>query len=304
MPATTIWTGSASSRSTSREDEPGSLVGREAAREADRQPVAVDPRPLGEARLRGGVDAPDGVGAAPRGRPPSSPRRAAPPARTPANAEQLGEGRVEPAAEMDAVRDVADRRLLPGPERRPHLARDLAVQVGDAVRRGGEPQREGRQPEAGLVAEAPELEQPLGVEAALGGEIADVADDELLVEDLVARRHRCVRREDGGAPDRLERVVGLGAGRDERAQPLDLEEGGVPLVQVEDVRLDPERRQRADAADAEQQLLADPMLAVAAVERVGEPVDLEQVERDDADRRRHVLAPDRRPRSSRRRGRP
>ena len=101
-----------------------------------------------------------------------------------------------------------------------------------------------------------------------------------------------MRREDGRAPDRLERVVGLGAGRDERAQPLYLEEGRVPLVQVEDVRLDPERRQRANAADAEQQLLADPMLAIAAVESVSEPVDLEQVERDDAGRRRHVLAPD------------
>ena len=62
------------------------------------------------------------------------------------------------------------------------------------------------------------------------------------------------------------------------------------LVQVEDVRLDPERGERADAADAEQQLLPDPVLAVASVERVGEPVDLEQIERDDADR--DVLAPD------------
>ena len=35
------------------------------------------------------------------------------------------------------------------------------------------------------------------------------------------------------------------------------------------------------------------MLAVAAVERVREPVDLEQVERHDADGRGHVLAPDR-----------
>ena len=273
------------------EDEPGPLVGREPAREADRQPVAVDPRPLGEARLRGGVDAPDGVGRRLAGGLPVRlvGRRLRLHAREP---EQLGEGGVEPAAEMDAVRDVADRRLLPRPERRPHLARNLAMEVGDAVRRGGQPQREGRQPEAGLVAEAPQRKQALGIEAALGGEIADVADDELLVEDLVARRHGCVRREDGRAPDRLERVVGLRAGRDERAQPLYLEEGGVPLVQVEDVRLDPERRQRANAADAEQQLLADPMLAIAAVESVGEPVDLEQVERDDAGRRRHVLAPD------------
>ena len=67
----------------------------------------------------------------------------------------------------------------------------------------------------------------------------------------------------------------------------------MPLVQVVDVRLDPERSERPHAADAEQQLLADAVLAVAAVERVGEPVDLEQVERNDADGGRNVLAPDR-----------
>ena len=167
-------------------------------------------------------------------------------------AEQLGEGRVEPGAEVDAVRDVPDRRLLPRPERRPHLARDLPVQVGDAVRIDGEAKREGRQAEAGLLAEAAQLEQALAVEPALGGELADVADDELLVEDLVARRNRRVRREDRRAPDRLERVVRVRAVRNERAQPLELKERGVPLVQVEDVRLDPERRQRTDAADAEQ----------------------------------------------------
>ena len=183
--------------------------------------------------------------------------------------------------------------LPAGPERGPHLARDLAVQVGDAVGGVGQPERERRQPEAGLLAEPAELEQLLAVEPALGGERADVADDELLVEDLVTRRDRRMCREDGGAANRLERILGLGAGRDECAQPLDLKEGGVPLVQVEDVRLDPERGERADAPDAEQQLLTDPMLAVAAVERVGEPVDLEQVERDDADGGRDVLSPDR-----------
>ena len=50
----------------------------------------------------------------------------------------------------------------------------------------------------------------------------------------------------------------------------------------------PSACERADAADAEQQLLADAVLAVAGVERVGEHLDLEQVERDGAD----VLAPD------------
>src|SRR5439155_7463605 len=62
----------------------------------------------------------------------------------------------------------------------------------------------------------------------------------------------------------------------------------VPFVHVEHGRLDPERRQRADTADAEEKLLPHAMLAVAAVEGVGEPVDLEQIERHRAD----VLPPD------------
>ena len=60
------------------------------------------------------------------------------------------------------------------------------------------------------------------------------------------------------------------------------------LVHVEHGRFDPERRQGADTADAEQELLAHPVLAVAAVQRVGQPVDLEQVKRYRAD----VLPPD------------
>ena len=42
------------------------------------------------------------------------------------------------------------------------------------------------------------------------------------------------------------------------------------LVQVEDRRLEPEPAQHADAADAEQDLLPQPVLPVAAVERVGD----------------------------------
>ena len=69
------------------------------------------------------------------------------------------------------------------------------------------------------------------------------------------------------------------------------------LVHVEDGRLEAERAQRADAADAEDELLPEPVLAVAAVEPVGDrarlgrvPLDVgvEQVEARPAD----VGAPD------------
>ncbi len=93
---------------------------------------------------------------------------------------------------------------------------------------------------------------------------------------------------------------------DELAHPLELEERRVSLVQVEDRRLEAEAAQHAHAADAEHELLPQPVLAVAAVERVGDvarPVGValdlrvEQVERDaadphapDAEPHRHELA--------------
>ena len=89
------------------------------------------------------------------------------------------------------------------------------------------------------------------VEAGLGGERPDVAEDELFVEHLVPGRYRRVRGEDRRGAHLLERLRRLQSLLDERARPLDLQERGVALVQVEDGRLDPERRQRADAADSE-----------------------------------------------------
>ena len=57
--------------------------------------------------------------------------------------------------------------------------------------------------------------------------------------------------------------------------PLQPEEPGVPLVGVEHLRLGvpgqrAERPHRADAADAEQQFLAQPVIAAAAVQPVGD----------------------------------
>ena len=196
------------------EDESGPLVGREAAGEADRQPVAVDPGSLSQPRLRCCVDAPDRL------------RTDAVPRRTPVRLvrrrlgidagvpQQLAERGIEPRADVHAVRDVTDRGLLAGPERRPHLPRHLAVQIRDPVRVGREPERERSHPEAGLVAEATELEQSLLVEAGGLRELADVAHDELFVELLVPGRDGRVRREDRRAAHVLEGI--------RRLHPLDV----------------------------------------------------------------------------------
>jgi hypothetical protein len=55
----------------------------------------------------------------------------------------------------------------------------------------------------------------------------------------------------------------------ERTRALEHRERGVALVQVTDLRPQPEHPEQAPAADAEQQLLAEPVLAAAAVEPVG-----------------------------------
>ncbi len=77
------------------------------------------------------------------------------------------------------------------------------------------------------------------------------------------------------------------------ADHLDRREGAMPFVQVEDRRVNPQRVEQPDAADAEQQLLADPHAGVAAVEPRGQravrlavlgDVRVEQVERRPADR--------------------
>ena len=83
---------------------------------------------------------------------------------------------------------------------------------------------------------------------------------------VVPRRHRRVRREHRRLADLVERGVEGGAVLDQIADALQHDEAGVPFVQVEDARIRTERLQRADAADAEDDLLLDARLAIAAVE--------------------------------------
>ena len=85
-------------------------------------------------------------------------------------------------------------------------------------------------------------------------------------EDVVARGHRRVRREAGARDDRLacrgEVEVLL---FHQQANALQHAEGGVPFVHVADRRLLLMALQRADAADAQDHLLADAHVLVAAV---------------------------------------
>ena len=98
--------------------------------------------------------------------------------------------------------------------------------------------------------------------------------------------------EHAAGPHRLDRHGERHAGGHVLADPLEAEEPGVALVGVEDVGFDAERPQRPHATDAEHDLLAQPVVRVAAVEPVGDgdavgrvalEVGVEQVQRDLAD---------------------
>ena len=151
----------------------------------------------------------------------------------------------------------------------------------------------------GLSAERQDLlERQPGFAAVL----AELGLDQGLVEPVDPRRNGRVRGEDGSRPRQLDR---LGEGRavgQVLPDPLDAKEAGVALVGVEDLgprvpgdaAVQPHRPQ---ASDAEQQFLAQPVIAAAPVEPVGDltqqgvvvlGVGVEEQQRDPA----HVGDPD------------
>ena len=153
--------------------------------------------------------------------------------------------------------------------------------------------------------DAAEPHEALVVEPERFAQRTEVLVDERRREAVVAGRHRRVRREDDlrrDAADRLPRVDAFGG--HPLAHELERGERAVALVQVQDAGRDAQRRQRAHAADAEQQLLPDADALVAAVEPrrqlailglVAVDVRVEQQQRVAADRQ----LPDARARSCR-----
>ena len=203
---------------------------------------------------------------------------------------------------MHAVGDVRHRDLDLGPariERLEDAAAHLSVQAADAVHStaaadGEVGHVEGLVRVAGaLAAERQKVGEP-DAEAFLGVG-AEVARHELRREAVEAGRDRGVRGEEvAGAGDLqrdVERLPGL---VHEGGGPFQDREGGVPFVQVTDLGHLAERPEEQPAADAEEDLLAEPELHAAAVELAGDAADgrrvrrvvaVEEIERDAADQR-------------------
>ena len=134
------------------EDEPGALVGREAAGEADRQPLAVDPARSASRAFAAAWTRQWLVGPASRDClqfASSGARRED--ARYRSSSPSAGSSQV-PMCTPFVTWPIGS---LAGPERRPHLPRHLAVQIGYAVGIRGKTQRERSHAEAGLVPKRP-----------------------------------------------------------------------------------------------------------------------------------------------------
>ena len=169
----------------------------------------------------------------------------------------------------------------PGPQPGEHLAADLAVQHGNAVDPLGEPHAHHGHVEhvrvparVGLRAER---EHPVQRQRSPAASSAKYRSMRSRGKPVDAGGHRRVGGEDGAGAAQLERLVEGQPGRRVLADPLEAEEAGVALVGVEHLGLGvagdrAEGAHGADAADAEQQLLAEPVLAAAAVQPVGDLV--------------------------------
>ena len=170
--------------------------------------------------------------------------------------------------------------------------------LATALERARQPQAHHRHVEAlvGLVAgPVPELHELVDADAHLAGPRAEVALDQLAGEAVDAGRHRRVGGEDARRAHRLDGLAVREAGvLHELADALEAEEAGVALVGVEHLGVDAERVEGAHAADAEEDLLAEAVLGLAAVEPVGDrpqvgrvllDVGVEQVQRHPPDLR-------------------
>src|SRR5438045_4074772 len=114
-----------------------------------------------------------------------------------------------------------------------------------------------------------------------GGETAEIFAHHFARERIVARRHwRVGGKNIGGRCDLKGGVKTEFLLRDEPSNALEAEKGGVAFVHVENVRLDPERAQGIDAADAEHDLLSHSHFEVAAVKLGGDKSIFRVVLRD------------------------
>jgi len=190
--------------------------------------------------------------------------------------------RRDPAGRVDAVGDRADRHLAgvkPGPQPGEHFPADLTVQPAHPVHPLGQAHAhhghvEHRRVPAGVGLRA-QGQDPVTRQRRVRRVPAELALHQIPGEPVDPGGHRGVRGENGAGPaqpDGLLEAQPLGR---VLTDPFQAEEARVPLVGVEDLGLRMAGQlavgaHRAHAAHAQQQFLAQPVLAAAPVQPVGD----------------------------------
>jgi len=243
------------------EDQFRTLVPGEAAGEADRQRVRIEERPgrddAGSADAlflpplaRALADEGEEVVAQQRADAPELVVRdledglpdrgiivAVQPSRLEVRVEQRFDVRGQPRRHVHAVGDRPHRSRLGGdtrPDRSPHVARDLSVELADPVDEAGRSERERRHVEersAAIVVMA-QREERIARGPERAPRACEVRFDEIEGEGVVPGRDRRVRGEDCRPPHFLERRVEALTVFDKVANALQDDEGGMPLVQM------------------------------------------------------------------------
>ncbi len=185
---------------------------------------------------------------------------------------------------MHAVGDVAER-ILRGWHFRPVVSAQLcghaAMYAADAIDAARAIERQPRHVEAAAdTRRAAEREQLLHRHVHGMCDVAEMLDEEAVGKGIVAGGHRCMSREHALRGHGLEPRLEGQSMRHLLAQQLDGQEGGMTLVHVPHRGRQAQRTQRANAADAEHDFLAQPVRLVAAVKPEGDIPVLRRVSLD------------------------
>src|SRR5205823_4792383 len=179
--------------------------------------------------------------------------------------------RGQPGLGMNPVSYVSDGNFVrgdAGPDVFPEAATDFAVQFADAVGMPAQAQGQDRHAKwvGGVDPGLAEREKFVEGQADFGGETAEIFAHHFARERIVSGWHRSVGGENIGRNGNLEgRIKIEPLLPDETTNPLETEKSGVSFVHVKNFRLDPERVQRIDAADAEHDFLSHSHFEIAAV---------------------------------------
>ena len=193
--------------------------------------------------------------------------------------EQRAQLASHPRRPVDAVGHRGDRHLVlveSRPQPGEHATRDAAVQPGHAVRALRQPQPHVRHVEQPRVVLGAEREDAPRIDVGHQPAVGEVALHQVDREAVDARADRGVRGEHGPRADRGQRLLeGEAVGLDDLARAFQAEKARMPFVRVEHQRLRVPGQlavlpDGAEAADAGDDLLPQPVIGVASVEPVGD----------------------------------